>query len=148
MQPTVGRIVHFHPAISGTRPADYQPNAAVVTRVNANGTLNLHVFHSGRGGSPNGVATDIPLGDPADPKFRGGRFASWPPRESAIEEGSTAFVSGPAVDESAGGDAGDAGENSDETVDPDGGSSEPVAAVDPNDGSIAAINPVRQTSEN
>jgi len=81
MKPTIGRIVHYYQELPTGRGVDVQPNAAIITRLNAGGTVNLCVFHSGLSSSPSGNAQSVGFGDPAEDKT--GKLWCWPPRETS-----------------------------------------------------------------
>lgn len=86
MKPTIGRIVHYYPESISPRPDDFQPNAAIVTRVNGNGTFNIWVCPTGETISKSGTAKGVRMGDPATD--RTGRLFCWPPREDQCAAGS------------------------------------------------------------
>lgn len=76
MQPTVGRIVHY--TNLGDRDGKYPPEvqAALVTGVNADGTVALHVFYkTGQFDMPSVAQTDaLPGSEDARGKW------AWPAR--------------------------------------------------------------------
>lgn len=76
MKPTIGRIVHY--TNLGDRDGKYPPSvqAAIVTAVNDDGTLALHVFYkTGQFDLPACLGTDATAGSEA---ARG--MWSWPER--------------------------------------------------------------------
>lgn len=73
MQPTVGRIVHFYP------DSRLDPQAAIVARINRDGTLNLDVSPDGEARS-GGLAINVPQHAEGADRFP---CWSWPPRAEA-----------------------------------------------------------------
>jgi hypothetical protein len=93
MKPTIGRIVHY--TNLGDRDGKYPPEiqAAIITGVNDDGTVALHVFYkTGQFDMPS-VARAVIEGMPEGPAPAGGDVAAgsedargkwqWPARESA-----------------------------------------------------------------
>jgi hypothetical protein len=77
MKPTIGRIVHY--TNLGDRDGKYPPQivAAIVTKINDDGTVALKVFYpTGTLDCPNVPGTDEPAGSDA----ARGKWA-WPARE-------------------------------------------------------------------
>ena len=77
MKPTIGRIVHYtNPGhLGGKHPPEVQ--AAIITGINSDGSVVLHVFHkSEQFDLPSVERTDVPAGE-------GGARGkwSWPARE-------------------------------------------------------------------
>lgn len=99
-QPSVGRIVHFHPVTSGTTFYDTQPRAAIITSIRQEGgeeggqpgdgsMVDLTVFETPpdpRPSNPRMEATPMPAAVPL--QLKGVWFSeaplpgcwSWPPR--------------------------------------------------------------------
>jgi len=126
MKPTIGRIVHYYPeSHNGPRKPGYQPNAAIVTRDNGNGSFNLWAFPTGEKVSKSGNVMDIRMGDPAQDTT--GRLFCWPPREGGpcTVAGSDAAVSVSPEDAAAARAAQDGGGDTVEIV-----ASEAAAATD------------------
>lgn len=90
MTPSVGRIVHYHPADThgktaseaGLRVRKGQPYAAIVTHVWSDTCVNLRVIDDATyllgSGSALPSVSSCTLGDPASPPEHG--YWSWPPR--------------------------------------------------------------------
>lgn len=75
--PTIGRIVWYTPSPSfDSRSDKSQPLAAIVCRVNPNGTVNLGAFN--QEGIQGGV-TNVPLLQGDDPIPSSGDYAQWMP---------------------------------------------------------------------
>lgn len=76
MTPTIGRIVHY--TNLGDKDGQYPPEtqAALITGINADGTVALHVFYrTGQFDMPSVAFTELPAGsDGARGKW------AWPPR--------------------------------------------------------------------
>lgn len=78
IDPTVGRVVWFHPAGNASHPA-FEPNAicaATIAKVLPDGRLNLGVL-DGNGASHS--MTDVPLIQEDDTAPEDGYFAEWMP---------------------------------------------------------------------
>jgi hypothetical protein len=77
--PTIGRVVHFWPAVHylEQRPADAQPQAAIVAYVHGEECVNLAVFSPGGEVTPmTSVRLQQTDSDPIDPRDA---HATWMP---------------------------------------------------------------------
>ena len=93
MKPSIGRIVHY--TNLGDREGKYPPEiqAALITGVNADGTVALHVFYKAGQFDMPSVAQAVLPGYSDAPAPEGGQIAAgsedargkwqWPARESA-----------------------------------------------------------------
>jgi hypothetical protein len=76
IEPTIGRIVWFFPAVDDGRHADGQPFSAMIAGVNDDGTINLLV--AARDGSPYG-AQNVALKQDGDEIDLDAAHAAWMP---------------------------------------------------------------------
>lgn len=78
-KPIVSSLVHFYTQPTTARDEMVKPSAAIVTAVNADGTVNLFVFHTGEPTAACGIAKGVKQGDPV--VNRDGKLWCWPPIE-------------------------------------------------------------------
>lgn len=75
-QPTIGRVVHY--TNLGDRDGKYPPSvqAAIITGINDNGTVSLHVFYKT---GQFDLAECVQTTDPAGSEYARGKWC-WPER--------------------------------------------------------------------
>jgi hypothetical protein len=91
IEPTVGRVVWFHPPNNSTNHA-FAPAAicaAQIAKVLPDGRLNLGVLD---GNGVNHSMTEVPLIQDGDTAPENGYFAEWMPYQKSVAKGETAPV--------------------------------------------------------
>jgi hypothetical protein len=81
-------MVHFHPSSTSAHP-HFEPNAvcaAIIAKVNEDGTLNLAVF-DGNGASH--TRTGVKLVQAGEDAPEGGNYAEWMPYQKSVASGTT-----------------------------------------------------------
>lgn len=92
IKPTVGRNVWFTPGKAADKRHDKtQPQAAIVSYVHSDRSVNLTVFeHSGAASMAGYV--NVPLLQDDDPPREGGYYAQWVPYQKAVAAGAAPNV--------------------------------------------------------
>jgi hypothetical protein len=91
INPTVGRVVWFHPPSNSTKHG-FEPNAicaATIAKVLTDGRLNLGVLD---GNGVNHSMTEVPLIQEGETPPKDGYFAEWMPYQKSVAKGETAPV--------------------------------------------------------
>jgi len=91
IDPTVGRMIWFHPPSDSTNTG-FEPNAicaATIAKVLPDGRLNLGVLD---GNGVNHSMTEVPLIQEGDKAPEKGYYAEWMPYQKSVAKGETAPV--------------------------------------------------------